>query len=186
MKAKLIHVEVRTPAGSQDATVGFYSRLFEEELARSFTDEVESYHLPISKDGSWLSVNVLGGAIDDELPIVCHFAVDDLDAAIAQLTDAGGTTLTEVVTAEVAEPARDFVGQRLAVSDGHSGEPVSEFVTTAYVKDPAGNTIAVSEVSAPFRPWFGLHEPPVTDEQLAAHRKTVQAGEQFASGKPIG
>jgi predicted enzyme related to lactoylglutathione lyase len=186
MKAKLIHVEVRTSPEHKDATVKFYSQLFEQQLARSFTDDVESYHLPISRDGSWLSVNVLGGAVDDDLPIVCHFAVDDLDAAVEQLTGAGATTLTETLRAEVAEPAQEFVGKRLAASAGHSGEPVSDFITTAYLNDPAGNTVALSEVAAPFRPWFGLHEPTLTDDQIEDHHHTVQAGEQFAAGKPVG
>jgi len=191
MKAKLILIEVRADASDKDSMLRFYASLFGDQLARSLTDAVEAYHVPISRDGTWFTLGVRSGSADDPakapLSVVCHFAVDDLEAAISEVTQAGGRRLTDAIAAEVSPRARDYYGRRLHELDsGHPDEPSDgSFVTTAYVEDPAGNMIALTEVAEHSRVWFGLTEDPLTTQQVEGHHKTVELGERFASGDTL-
>jgi predicted enzyme related to lactoylglutathione lyase len=191
MKAKLILVEVRADASGKDSTLGFYSSLFGDTLARSLTDAVESYHIPISRDGTWFTVGVRTGGADDPvqapLPVVCHFAVDDLAAAVDELTSAGGRRVTDAVGADVSERARDYYVRVLKERQASDHETAGDgsFVKTAYVEDPGGNVIALTEVAEHSKGWFGLTDSPLTDEQIQGHHRTLEVGERFAAGETL-
>src|SRR5436305_14662885 len=82
--AKLISVSY--PSNSQRSR-DFYSTLLGVELARSLTDQMESYHSHVSA-GVQLTLQPQQGAQQNA---ICHFAVNNLNAAIQQLTQHGGT-----------------------------------------------------------------------------------------------
>jgi len=184
VKAKLVHLEVPTDEGTQSNVLEFYASLFGTQLARSFTDVVESYHLPIGRDGTWLSVHVRSGDATAE-QTVCHFAVDDLGAAVSELTAAGGTVVAENVESEVSERAADFYKSSLEEKDPKGAEKYDgSFFKLAYIRDPGGNLLGLMEVAESANVWFGLDATP-TEEQMEGHRKTVAAGERFIAGDTV-
>jgi predicted enzyme related to lactoylglutathione lyase len=184
VKAKLVHVEVPTDEGVKSSVLQFYASLFGTPLAPSFTDVVESYHLPIGRDGTWLSVHVRGGEATAE-QTVCHFAVDDLAAAVTELTAAGGTLVAGDVESKVAERASDHYKALLEVKDpAGAGTYDGSFFKMAYLRDPGGNLLGLMEVAESAAVWFALDAHP-TEEQMEGHRRTIAAGERFAAGEVL-
>jgi predicted enzyme related to lactoylglutathione lyase len=184
VKAKLVHLEVPTDEGVKDSVLEFYASLFGTPLARSFTDVVESYHLPIGRDGTWLSVHVRSGEATAE-QTVCHFAVDDLAAAVAELTAAGGTLVDSDVESKVADSASDHYKASLEVRDPDGAAKYDgSFFKLAYVRDPGGNLVGLMEVADSASVWFDLDALP-TEAQMEGHRRTLTAGARFASGEAL-
>jgi predicted enzyme related to lactoylglutathione lyase len=181
LKAKLIHVSV--PGFQQQKQQDFWSKLFGIDFARSFTDDVESYHFPISEDGLFLTVGPPQDRRDSH--ITCFFAVDNLKYTLTDLQTSGGKVVTPPFEIPVAQRATSFYNNRLKVVGGSGNAPRGEFASVAYVEDPDGNLIGLIEAHESAKIWFGLgeHQKPLTAEQVAGHKATVAAGKIFESDK---
>src|SRR2546423_2011520 len=99
--AKLIQCNV--PSTNIRKSRAFYQVLFSDhDFARSLTDDIESYHQPVSADG--IQLTIPPRQAENEQPM-CYFAVDNLDATLSSLERNGGTVLREPFTLDVSPDA---------------------------------------------------------------------------------
>jgi len=188
MNAKLICISA--PAQDVERSRGFYAALTGMDLAYSFSDDITSYHIPITPDGIYLVVGPPQVPRDNAM--CCFFAVDDLAAATAELTKAGGKVMGQPVKASVSPRAQNFYSQKL--KDQGVMEPFDgSFIEFQYLEDPGGNLLGLMRVDPASRLYFGLDNgasgyttgQALTAKQIAGHQETIQAGTAFKAGKTI-
>ena len=181
LKAKLIHISI--PGFQQQKQEEFWSKLFGLDFARSLTDDVRSYHFPISEDGLFLTVGPPQDRRDNQ--ITCFFAVDDLKNTLTDLQKSGGNVVTPPFEIPVAQRATGFYNSRLNAVGSKASAPDGVFASVAYVEDPAGNLLALIEADESAHVFFGLgeYQRPLTAEQVAGHKATVAAGKIFDSDR---
>src|SRR4051794_35305546 len=107
--AKLIQCNV--PATNLTKTQDFYKVLFSDlNFARSLTDEIETYHQPISADGIQLTISPRQSEVEQ---ITCYFAVDDLDKVLSTLQQVGGVVVREPFSLPVAPEVQAHYGKEV-------------------------------------------------------------------------
>jgi predicted enzyme related to lactoylglutathione lyase len=180
MRAKLVQITV--PTRNLPQSQAFYAGLFGMKLARSFTDELESYHIPISGDGVFLAIAPPQHQRDNAM--CCFFAVDKLEAAVAELESAGGKSLGSPVKIDVAPRARDYYAGRLQ-EHGVKAHFDGSFIRIGYMEDPDGNLLGLMEIDPASHYYFGMDRlgQPLTTEQVSNHERTIRAGDRFAAGE---
>jgi predicted enzyme related to lactoylglutathione lyase len=170
MKAKLVACNV--PTKNHRTSVNFYQTLFGLEFARSFSTEVESHHIPLTNEGQWFWISNRT-ATDEQ--ISCVFAVDNLDAALAELTKAGGKIFVQPFTAPIAEQAIDFYAANRGTVRGNVTGNMGRL---ALLRDPDGNVIALLQPETHAQSIFkvGPFAIPLSAELLESHERTREAG----------
>jgi predicted enzyme related to lactoylglutathione lyase len=134
LKSKLIICNV--PTANTDAARKFYGALVGvDEFERAPTKEVESYFQQISEEG--IDLRITERQHDRDHNWTCFFAVDDVERAVKELSEAGG---------EVAAEPRELDTER-----GSAGR-------FAVVLDPDRNAVGLVEVNPESRPYFRLEE----------------------------
>jgi len=174
LKASLVLCNV--PTTNSDAARRFYGRLLgvdTGEFARGLNDRVESYFIPLSEDGIDLTITQ---RFTDEERLTCYFAVENLDAALAELTE------TEAKV--VAEPQQIYVGperakrffQKAAERQGLTvGDSIGRL---AVLLDPDGNHVGILELEEVAQAHFkvGKYAQQLSDARVAEHREAREAG----------
>jgi predicted enzyme related to lactoylglutathione lyase len=175
MKAKLIQCNV--PAHDLPKVREFYAKLLgTDDFARSLTEQVVSYHLPISFDGIKLT---LTARQHGQEPIVCYFAVEDIHKTLQELRSAGGT----VVAGPWALPVDPGVLEEYRTSvkqfqpDQNPGANVGY---SALVRDPDGNIVGLTQLQPDVQKQFkfGRFAVALDDEQVAQHERARALGEK--------
>jgi predicted enzyme related to lactoylglutathione lyase len=141
LKASLVLCNVPT-ADSIQARAFYNSLLGVGEFAPTPNEDVaESYFAPISDDGIDLTIT---SRYDDSERLTCYFAVEDLNAAITELTAAGGRLAVPPRTVSAGSER----AQRLRRARG--GARGSEFGpsvgTMAVMLDPDGNHVGLMQI----------------------------------------
>src|SRR2546423_2696348 len=135
LAAKLIHISV--PGYQKQKQHDFWGKLFGIDVARSLTDDVESYHFPISEDGLFLTLGPPQNRGDNQ--ITCFFAVENLKYTLTDLQTLGGKVVTPPFEIPVAQRATGFYNSRLKTVGSKTSAPNGEFASIAYIEDPDGN-----------------------------------------------
>jgi predicted enzyme related to lactoylglutathione lyase len=157
------------PASNPQALEQFYTTLLGVPLARSLSER-EHFHAPISNEGQFLWVSQRN---DPEERISAVFAVDDLDSATNDLTNAGGETMGGPF--EVPAPPLQ-ARQHWARAGADADKPLGRI---SYFRDPEQNVISLLEITNPraqrsFK--VGQYEAKLAPEVLTAQKGAVQAG----------
>jgi predicted enzyme related to lactoylglutathione lyase len=181
MEAKLIFLEVIT--GDTKASRQFYGTLLGlDAFARTISDQVEAYHMPISSDG--IHLHITKQPTKDSPRIVPYFAVKDLRETIEQLTRLGGQLIVKPFPVRVPERYfdrfREKAGRRLSTVD--PGMAVDERLgDVALMLDPDRNPIGlmVLEEFLHYTYQWGKHRRPLREEQFEDHVATLELSSQF-------
>jgi predicted enzyme related to lactoylglutathione lyase len=136
--AKLITVSY--PSNSQQSR-DFYSTLLGVELARSLTDQMESYHALVST-GVQLTLHPQQGAQQNA---ICHFAVGDLNAAIQQLTQHGGGQVAGPFDLPLAAKTLDDFKNNYKKGGG-AAQVTKSVGTGVIMRDPDGNLVGLVQL----------------------------------------
>jgi len=149
LKAKLVVCNV--PTKNTAAAQNFYNTLFGgQDFARSLYDKHESHYRPIHQDGLTLSI---ADRQNDREPITCFFAVDNLDAAVTQLTAAGGKVVVNATPMPVsAQPAAvKAFHDAQGAAQAHPPSTGGRFAT---MLDPDGNYLGLMELESSMQAHF--------------------------------
>lgn len=175
-KAKLIFCNV--PADDLGRAQQFYGALLGTgNFARSLTNQVEAYHQPISSDGIDLNLTQRFNANERTMT---YWAVDDLDAMVAQLQSLGAKVVTAPQQMPVAPQALQYyIGnvQRLA-----PGQAVTDSIgRTAILLDPFGNPVGLVELAQHAQQHFqyGQFRVPLKSDQFLEHLTAVGAAQRL-------
>jgi predicted enzyme related to lactoylglutathione lyase len=177
MKAKLIACNV--PTSNAEPARKFYSALFGVESARSFSDQVESYHIPISNHGEWLWISHRTAA-DEQ--ITCVFAVENLERAMADLSNAGGKAFVQPFDAPISPKLIKTYAEALA-PDVQVTPTMGRF---ALMRDPDNNVIGLMQPEEHAHQFFGLGKyaapvnviAPLADRVLETHQRVLEIGKR--------
>lgn len=172
MNAKLSVVNV--PTGNVNKSRDFYTALLGSEFARSLTEKVQSYHQPISEDG--IQVTLSNRQRADE-HVTCYFAVDDLKAALEEVSKHGGKVVVEPFDMPIAQRALE--AYQLAIAEVHPGlKGGTNIGNAAIVIDPDGNSVGLvqfdPQVHLAYR--VGNYRKPLAKDQMLQHEKSIQLG----------
>jgi len=172
MEARLIACNI--PTEDHAASNTFYAALLGIEPARSLTDQLQSYHLPISNDGQYLWLS--DKTVAEEQP-ACVFAVDDLDAAINELTQNGGQQMGGIIDAVVAPEDQQYYEDAVKKKDKNS-KASAKMGRTGYLRDPDGNVLMLFEVAGGADVFFGTgkHKRGLNQDVLSSHAKALARG----------
>ena len=174
MNGKLIAANV--PSENHEAAQKFYSALLGVDFARSLTDEIRGYHVPISNDGHWLWIS--DKTAEDEV-ITCVFAVDNLDESMAVLREAGGIPFIEPFDMPISPQMMEFYeGTRRAAGTSTVTPTLGR---SALMRDPDGNVIALCEIEEHAHEFFkiGEHRQPVSQSAVNLHNRVRRAGSKL-------
>lgn len=173
MNAKLIQCNV--PANDLPRVRAFYSKLLgADNFARSLTEKVVAYHQTISNDGIKLT---LTARQHGQEPIVCYFAVDNIDQTLRDLEAAGGKVVAgpwAVATHQaVVEEYKATVKQIQPTQN-----PTGDIGRSALVRDPEGNVIGITELRPEAHKQFkyGAYAVGLDAEQIAQHERARVLG----------
>jgi predicted enzyme related to lactoylglutathione lyase len=141
MKAKPVIYSV--PSNDIKRSQTFYSKLLGVEVARSFTDQYESYNTPISDGGLDLTVNQRHTQHDTPM---MYFAVDNLRDALAQAEKLGATTVWG--PQEIAIDAK-YLEQysEIARRETPGAKPSTHMGSAAVLVDPGGSQFGLMELA---------------------------------------
>ena len=175
MKAKLIICHV--PSGNIQQSLAFYKALFgSTDMARSLTDALQAYHMPISNDG--IDIQVVARANPQDAPC-CYYAVDDIGATVQALVAAGGRVVVSPGPVPIAAGALNDYRQRV-----NAKNPQVAVTATlgqhALVVDPDGNPVGLIQLEAHAHDHFKAGKPVVLDKDIAdEHAVAIQAGSKI-------
>jgi len=172
MNKKLVFLAI--PAADPKRASEGYARLFGVDFARSLTDEVVSYHTPISNDGVYMMLQQRHTPEDKITPF---FAVDDLSQAVQEVEAAGGQLVDAPrdlpVSQRVLEPYRSHYRNVFGT------ETTSATLgSAAVVRDSEGNLLGLVQVQQDARVLFRLDDEGnrISDELLSAHAESIEIG----------
>jgi predicted enzyme related to lactoylglutathione lyase len=171
MAAKLIACNV--PTSNSPASQAFYKALLGQDFARSYSERVNSHHVPLSNDGLWLWITDRQAA--DER-ITCVFAVDNLDHAMASLRNNGGFVFFGPIDTPISPKLmQTYAGTRGGIPPAHVTPTMGRY---ALVRDPDGNVIGLMQLEPHAESFFkaGAFAEPLSPQVHAAHQRTMQAG----------
>jgi predicted enzyme related to lactoylglutathione lyase len=197
MKAKLVSINV--PTNNHEKSSAFYSKLLGTDFVESLGARARSSHAPLSNEGHWMWIS---DRMDDEEKITAVFAVDNIQASINELTDAGGELIMLIPTPIAPEirdryqrdiadrSASDRVGPPPGTTGGgtsggtsggtHEGPPKG-LGPYALVRDPDGNVIGLFSPEDHAQRFFkvGRYETPLNEETLAGVRRAQAAATEL-------
>lgn len=170
--AKLITVSYSS--NSQQAR-DFYSALLGVELARSLTDRLESYHSLVSAGVQLTLQPPQQGA---QHSVICHFAVDDLNASVKQLTQKGGTQVAGPFDLpHAAKTFSDFKNSYAQLA-GAGAPPVTPSIGTSVImRDPDGNLVGLVQLAPHARVLFERGDLNTQDEK--EHLASIATGKKL-------
>jgi predicted enzyme related to lactoylglutathione lyase len=172
--AKLIMVSI--PAANVDGARNFYSQLLGTDFAAALTKKEDAYHAPASADGIDLQI---GARHSPQETPMAHFAVDDLQAALQQVTSLGG----KVVWGPEQLSIDDAVFNDYAdlVKKHGAGDPTKDVGSSAVVQDPEGGTIGLVQLAQHTYKHFGYGKfrNPLTSEQQQVLQEDVKIGKKL-------
>jgi predicted enzyme related to lactoylglutathione lyase len=173
MKGKLVAFNVPTKNHQESWT--FYSALLGMQFARSFSEEVKSYHIPLSNEGHWMWIS--DRTAEDE-QITCVFAVDDINEAVSGLTRAGGRAFVEPFDAPISPKMMDHYAENRYTDRSKITPTMGKF---ALVRDPDDNVICLMQPEEHAFSIFklGKYETPLRTEVLETHERVLKAGQQL-------
>jgi predicted enzyme related to lactoylglutathione lyase len=177
MKAKIIALNV--PSSNPQASQPFYAALYGGEFARSYTDDITSYHFWLTEDMLlWLTHRL---AKDEQIAAV--FAVDNLEQAINELRQHGG----QLFGGPFDSPISPKLLQTYRENRAHTGSVVTNTMGKyALIKDPDNNIIAIMQVEEHAHEFckLGKYAVPMSAKKIIAHQQVIQAGKQLETEKP--
>jgi predicted enzyme related to lactoylglutathione lyase len=177
MKAKLMALNV--PASDPQASRSFYAALLGTEFARSYTEDITSYHCPLADDLLlWISHR-----LSNDEKIAAVFAVDNLDAAVAELRGAGGQQFGGPFESPISPKLLSTYRENRA----HTGAPVTNTMGKySLVKDPDNNIVAIMQVEEHAHEFFklGKYAAPMSAKKIIAHQQVIQVGKQLELERP--
>lgn len=188
MKAKLVFVTL--PALDPKKTSEFYAKYIGIEFGRTFSDSVVSYHAPVLDDGTQISVQMRFSAQD--VP-TCYFAVDDIEAVIAEMVADGARLTFGPVSMPVAQDAMGGFIANAAAFFGIEPERVKDDLgLVAVLLDPAGNRLGLIQFEEFMHPMYslGTFAKDMSAQQRNSHRVSCEMGKLFdkihpASPNPV-
>ncbi len=173
---KLIQCNVATKNIAK--SLDFYSMLFPAlPFARSLADGIESYHQPISSDGIQLTISQQQA---DGEQIICYFAVDDLDATIKTLEQAGGSVLVAPFTLPIAVAVKAEYDNQVKQNHPEVTQLQDDVGRSAILQDPDGNLFGLTELQPQAHSLFnyGKFSTPITVAQQAQHQRGIDLGKK--------
>jgi len=173
--AKLIMVSI--PATNVDGSEQFYSQLLGADFARALSDQDKAYHTPISVDGVDLQIGTRHSP--QETPMA-HFAVDDINAAVQQVTKLGGQVVWGPSPLPIAPDAQSDY-ENLVKKHGAAQNATKQVGSAAVVRDPDGGTIGLVQLDEHTHKHFayGKHRTPLSAEQQQILQEDVQIGKKL-------
>jgi predicted enzyme related to lactoylglutathione lyase len=177
MGAKLIIVTL--PADDPDGLQDFYADVLEYDFAPSLSDE-NAWHAVASVDGVDFSVN---SRHPGESPMP-HFAVDDLDGAIARAEARGGTTVWSGDLNIPDQALEDY--RKLHQRERGAGTVTNTAGRAAIVQDPQGGFFGLIDPAEHTHEHFkvGRFAQSMTEKQLRTHREAIRIGRRWKEKKP--
>jgi predicted enzyme related to lactoylglutathione lyase len=166
MKLKASLAMVSLPSSNVARSKAFYETLLGIDLVRNLDESTESYHTPVSDDGTDLHV---GPSRHPKETTTVHFHVDDLDASIKALTDAGGTLVFGPQPITMSDKAfQAYAGSYKQVEPG-GPNPAPLMSRWAVVQDPGGSAIGLLQSEPHLHRHFqvGSFQRPLADFQVA-------------------
>jgi predicted enzyme related to lactoylglutathione lyase len=176
MHAKLIQCNV--PASDLPKVRAFYAKLLgTDDFARSLSDKVVAYHRTISHDGLKLT---LTERQRDQEPIVCYFAVENIDQTLRELEAAGG----KIVAGPFALPTAPAVVEEYIENvrkTQPTQKPTGDIGRSALVRDPEGNVVGITELQPEAQKQFkvGPFAVGLDAEQVAQHERARTLGDKL-------
>jgi predicted enzyme related to lactoylglutathione lyase len=176
LRASLVLCNV--PTTDSESARKFYASLLgldAEEFARGLNDRVDSYFVPLSEDGIDLSIT---NRFRDDERLTCYFAVDDLDATLAELGQGAAKVVVEPRPVHVADQGKRTIAAA-AVREGLEGLRASDSMgRMAVVLDPDGNHVGLMELAAVAQKHFktGRFATPISAERMAEHAEARAVG----------
>jgi predicted enzyme related to lactoylglutathione lyase len=168
---------VNVPISSSENARPFYEELFGREFALSLSNDVESHHMPISRDGIYMS---LTNPQREGEPVVNYYAVTNLRAAITALEKKGGSLLAGPFDMPVAEE-----GVEILKKSGLAEVPTKTLGQAAIVKDPDGHALGLLQLHKSVHASYKVGEfrQDLTAEQEKRHARSLKHGKEFALRK---
>lgn len=172
--SKLIQCNV--PSTNIRKSRDFYSVVFGDiPFARTLTEELEGFHLPISVDGVQLTITPRQS---EEEQITCYFAVDNLEQTLSALERTGGTVVCEPFALHVAPSVLPEYATSVKQYHPITGEIAGDIGRSAIVRDPDGNLIGLTELRDQSH-WlfkYGKHRVPLDKAQHEQHKRGCDLG----------
>jgi predicted enzyme related to lactoylglutathione lyase len=141
-KAKLGMVVMPASAENIEATSAFYSHMFGMEFSRTWTDAVKVYYAPISLDATMFCVEYRHRLDWEErllaMPLI---VVDDLEVAVAELTELGGETKEEPFDMPIAPQGMPEYRETMMKKGLHESQITDKVGVMQRMLDPAGSQI---------------------------------------------
>jgi predicted enzyme related to lactoylglutathione lyase len=172
LQAKLIACNV--PTKNSAAARAFYDTLFGgQDFARSLNDKTESYFRPISQDGVTLSIATRW---NDQEPITCIFAVDNLAETVQQLVAAGGKVVVNPTPMPISGSPQAVKVFQEAITAGQPSNTMGNFAT---MLDPDGNYLGLMQLDNSMQPHFNARpaQRTLSNAQVAKLDQWKQQGE---------
>jgi predicted enzyme related to lactoylglutathione lyase len=178
MKAKLVLIHL--PASDKERGRQFYSQLLGMDLAVSFSDNVPSYHIPISYDGIFLSLDVPYD--EGESGATLFWAVDNLAEGIQEVEAIGGQLVHGPFDLTISPRAMDFYMSSVERRNGNPNRN-GTVGSCAILKDPVGNMLGLIQLDESAHVFYGVgdHWRGLSEEQIDGHLRTVEAGKRFTA-----
>lgn len=167
-------VTINVASNNPEALANFYSKLTGVQFTRSLTSNVVSYHAPVTASGVQMTITTRQKG-ENTVP---YFAVDNLDTAVAALTQAGGKVSKPSYNLPIAPAAQgDFAAKYGA------GAPTT-LGTANEVRDPDGNFVGLIQLHPAARVLFNLDNATLTtlaQKTLAQHQDGIPIAQKFAA-----
>jgi predicted enzyme related to lactoylglutathione lyase len=168
---KLVFVEIR--ANDVHKAADFFGKRLGLELAPSLTDQVESYHAPLTDDGVQIVINKRFSPNDSAR---VYLAVDDLNAALTEVKQDGGKVLVQPFQLPIAAGAlQDYKAKYQAK---HGAVPANTLGTCAVVQDSDGNSLGLIQLEVHAKAFYKNAGKPLDKEVVAEHKQAVTIGKQ--------
>jgi predicted enzyme related to lactoylglutathione lyase len=169
MSAKLIGANV--PANDFSKIRKFYQTLLGLEPARSFTEEMRSYHIPLSNDGHFLFISERQ-AEDEQICAV--FAVENLQKTKSDLVAAGGQVFVDNIDMPISPKMMatyEAKNVTRALITPNAGK-------MALMRDPEQNVIAIIQLEPHMAPYYNAANLRsfLSPSVLITHDQTVREG----------
>lgn len=171
-KAKL--VTVTYPTTNHQQAVNFYGTLLGVQLARTLTDAAVSHHSLVSA-GVHLELSAKQGNWQNA---ICHFAVSDLNAAIQDLTQQGGTVLRGPFDMPISPKAQNDFKANYGKHTGKDPAQVTQTLGTGVImRDPDGNLVGLLQLESFAHVMFQKGD--LSNQDEAEHQAAVATGKNL-------
>jgi len=179
MQAKLIFLNVL--AADPVRSSRFYGGLFGADVfAQSLTDKTRAFHMPISSDG--VDLNIAGLFQGQPPRIIPFFAVENLRAAVQELTAVGGRHVASFpvdIPDDMFEQFRSKATTSLRKTDPQA-QVSNKLGDSTLMLDPDHNPIGLIQlepfVHAHYR--WGKFRQPLTESQVEDHMAAILTAQE--------